>query len=279
MAEVNFASPTKTQSCRSAHGSFIWYELMTPDPLGAKSFYDNVVGWTVDAQAAPGPVEYRMIKRGDGGNAGGVLRLTDEMAEHGARPVWLGYVGVDDVDASVAAIEAAGGKVMMPAWDVPNVGRIAMVADPDGAPFYLMTPIPPPGQENTPSGVFSTDQPQHVRWNELSTSDSDAAIRFYTGQFGWRQEGDMDMGELGKYQFLYQGEVMIGAIMPRMTNMPVSLWNFYIGVDDIDRAAAAVRDGGGQIFHGPMEIPGGEFSVNGMDPQGAPFGLVGPRKS
>ena len=85
-------------------GSFIWYELMTPDPAASKSFYDAVVGWDIDAQPAmSGDVDYRMIKRSDGGNAGGVLKLTDEMRGHGARPVWLGYIMVDDVDAAVDA--------------------------------------------------------------------------------------------------------------------------------------------------------------------------------
>jgi hypothetical protein len=72
---------------------------------------------------------------------------------------------------------------------------------------------------------------------------------------------------------------MIGAVMPKMPQMPASMWSYYIGVDDIDRAAAAVSEGGGQILNGPMEIPGGEFALNGMDPQGAAFGLVGPRNS
>jgi predicted enzyme related to lactoylglutathione lyase len=83
---------------------------------------------------------------------------------------------------------------------------------------------------------------------------------------------------MGKYQFIHHGGVMIGAIMPRMPQMPVSLWTFYIGVDDIDRAAEAVAAGGGQVLHGPHPIPGGEFSLNAVDPQGASFGLVGPRK-
>jgi uncharacterized protein len=89
----------------------------------------------------------------------------------------------------------------------------------------------------------------------------------------------MDMGEMGKYQFLYQGQTMMGAVMPKMPQMPVSLWSYYIGVDDIDRAAAAVRDGGGQIVQEPIEIPGGEYSLVGVDPQGAAFGLVGPRNA
>src|SRR6185503_6384593 len=98
MAEVTEAPRTKveTHSRSNPHGSFIWYELMTGDPAGAKRFYDQVVGWNIDANAMPGPVEYRMIGRSDGGQAGGVLKITDDMAQHGARQVWLGYVQVDN---------------------------------------------------------------------------------------------------------------------------------------------------------------------------------------
>jgi predicted enzyme related to lactoylglutathione lyase len=262
----------------NAPGSFIWYELMTPDPAGSKRFYDAVVGWNIAEQSVAPGVEYRMIGRSDGGNAGGLMTLTDEMRSNGARPIWLGYLHVADVDRSVEAIEADGGKVMMAPWDQPGVGRLAMVTDPDGAPFYLMDPLPPEGDPDAASDVFSVDQPQHVRWNELSTSDQDGAIEFYKRHFGWDQQGAMDMGEFGRYAFIQHNGVGIGAIMRRMPQMPVSLWTFYIGVDDIDRAVAAVTEGGGQILHGPQEIPGGEYSLNGLDPQGASFGLVGPRK-
>jgi uncharacterized protein len=266
------------EAVSSGQGEFIWYELMSPDPAGSKAFYDAVVGWNVEAQSSF-PNGYRMIGRSDGKSAGGILPLTEEMQQHGARPAWLGYIHVTDVDASVAAIQKAGGHVLMPAFDIPGVGRVAMVADPQGAPFYIMKPTPPAGQPDAKSDVFSVDEAQHVRWNELSSSDQDGAIDFYTRHFGWTQEGGMPMGEMGDYKFINQGGVMIGAIMPKPPQMPVTAWTYYIGVDDIDRAAKAVTGGGGQIFHGPMEIPGGEYSLNGMDPQGASFGLVGPRKS
>jgi hypothetical protein len=249
---------------------------MTPDPEGSKAFYDAVVGWSI-GEAAPEFNGYRMIGRSDGKFAGGVLPLTAEMQQHGARPLWLGYIHVADVDASTRDIEQAGGKVLM-THDIPNVGRIAMVTDPQGAPFYVMKPIPPADDPNGKSEVFSVDQPQRVRWNELSTSDPDAALDFYKRQFGWKQEGDMDMGEMGKYRFIQSGPTTIGAIMRKPPQLPVSIWTYYIGVDDIDRAVAAINARGGQILNGPMEIPGGEFALNGMDPQGAAFGLVGPRK-
>ena len=199
MSEVTDApAAASAKSAPSAHGQLIWYELITPDAEASKAFYDKVVGWNFGDPVAEFQ-GYRMIGRSDGGVAGGVLPLTDEMKQHGARPVWLGYVGVDDVDAAIDSIEQAGGKALMPATDISNVGRIAMVADPQGAPFYVMKPIPREGRENEQSDVFSVDQPQHVRWNELSTTDPDAAIAFYTRQFGWSQEGEMDMGEMGKY--------------------------------------------------------------------------------
>lgn len=277
MTDVRTApNTTLNDNANEPQGDFIWYELMTPDPEGSKAFYDAVVGWTI-GEAAPEFNGYRMIGRSDGKFAGGVLPLTGEMQQHGARPTWLGYIHVQDVDRSTASIEQAGGKTLM-THDIPNVGRIAMVTDPLGAPFYVMKPIPPSGDPNAKSDVFSSDQAQHVRWNELSTSDPDAALDFYKRQFGWGQEGDMDMGEMGKYRFIQSGPTTIGAIMRKPPQLPVSVWTYYIGVDDIDRAVAAISTGGGRILNGPMEIPGGEFALNGMDPQGAAFGLVGPRK-
>src|SRR4051812_13099515 len=101
------------QTRSSTHGSLVWYELMTPDPGGAKAFYDAVVGWTI-SEGAPEFNGYRMIGRSDGGQAGGVLPLTDDMQQHGARPMWLGYIAVDNVDDAVASIGQAGGKALMP---------------------------------------------------------------------------------------------------------------------------------------------------------------------
>jgi uncharacterized protein len=271
------ASSAANDTGRKPSSGFIWYELMTPDADASKAFYDAVVGWNI-GEPAPEFQGYRMIGRSDGKFAGGVMPLTAEMQQHGARPTWLGYIDVADVDASVKEIEQAGGKALMQPFDIPNVGRIAMVTDPQGAPFYVMKPIPPEGQPDAQSDVFSPDQAQHVRWNELSTTDPDGALDFYRTQFGWGQEGDMDMGEMGKYRFIQNGPTTIGAIMRKPPQLPVSLWTYYVGVEDIDRAVEAIKSGGGQVLNGPMEIPGGEFALNAMDPQGAPFGLVGPRK-
>src|SRR3954467_3872206 len=143
-----------------------------------------------------------MIGRKDGGVAGGVLALTPEMQEHGAHRAWLGYLYVDNVDDALGSIERVGGKGLMAATDIPNVGRIAMGADPQGAPFYVMKPIPPEGRENQQSDVFSPDAEQRCGWNELSTSDATPALEFYTSQFGWEKGDAMPMGDKGDYQFI-----------------------------------------------------------------------------
>ena len=277
MTDVRDAAAPTLQESQAPRGDFIWYELLTADIAGAKRFYDAVVGWSIQDKS-DFPNDYRMIGRSDGKFAGGAMQLTGEMKQHGGRPVWLGYILVPDVDASVASIQLQGGQIHMPAFDIPGVGRVAMVTDPQGAPFYIMKPRPPEGDPEAKSDVFSPTEPQRVRWNELSTTDQDGAIDFYKSEFGWQQEGAMPMGEMGDYRFIQANGANIGAIMRKPPQRPVSVWTYYIGVDDIDRAIQAVKDGGGQILNGPNEIPGGEFALNAIDPQGAAFGLVGPRK-
>jgi predicted enzyme related to lactoylglutathione lyase len=255
------------------HGDFIWYELMTGDLTASAAFYGAVLDWTFPP-AKSEPDDYLEIQAGDE-FVGGLLRLTPEMTAGGAHPAWIGYIAVDDVDASVALIETAGGRTHLPARDMEGVGRFAMVADPQGAPFYVMK-----SASDETSNSFAYDMPRigHCAWNELSTTDPSAAVEFYTGLFGWRQEGDMDMGPMGKYQFLYHGPGMIGAIMPKMPQMPVPFWTYYFRVPDVDVAVDTIKANGGTILQEPIEIPGGDFSMNALDPQGASFALVGARK-
>lgn len=262
------------------NGSFIWYELMTPDPDGAKAFYDSVVGWSIaDAGTADASgIEYRHIQRGDGGFTGGVLKITPEMSGHGARPCWLGYLHVVDVDAEAAKIEGEGGKILMSAADIPGAGRIAMVTDPQGVPIYIMTPKPPEGREGEVSGAYNRNADQHVSWNELLTPDPEGAKAFYSRHFPFEFNESMPMGEMGNYDFIDHGGEMIGAIMLKPKDVPVGGWNYYIHVPDIDASTTATKAGGGQVLQGPMEVPGGDWVMNGIDPQGAPFSLVGSKK-
>jgi uncharacterized protein len=273
MTDVRTDTPATHESQTSPQGAFIWYELMTANPEGAKTFYDAVVGWNI-GEGVTDYGGYRMIGRSDGGFAGGVLPLTDEMQQHGARPIWLGYINVADVDEAVSSIGQAGGKAMMPAMDIPNVGRIAMVADPQGAPFYVMKPIPPEGDENKVSDVFSPDAGQRVGWNELSTSDPVGARQFYGEQFGWGSDEFMDMGEIGEYRFLEQGGTRIGALCGVMQGQQPK-WRYYIRVPSISAAKATAEQKGGTIHMGPHQVPTGDWILIGTDPQGAEFALVG----
>jgi len=273
MTDVRTDTSATMEREQAPQGDFIWYELMSPDPEGSKTFYDAVVGWDI-SEAAPEFQGYRMIGRSDGKFAGGVLPISAEMQQHGARPTWLGYIHVTDVDRSVGKIEQAGGKSLMPATDIPNVGRIAMVADPQGAPFYVMKPIPPAGDPNAKSDVFSASEQQRVGWNELQTSDVEGARRFYGDQFGWGSEEYMDMGEMGLYRFFDQQGTRIGALFDA-SNGQRSHWRFYIRVPSISAAKEAAERGGGTIHMGPHQVPTGEYVVIGSDPQGAEFALVG----
>jgi predicted enzyme related to lactoylglutathione lyase len=262
----------------NAPGSFIWYELLTTDANAAAKFYGAVVGWKIPQQADPqeGGRDYRAIGRSDGGSAGGVFKLTPDMLAHGARPTWLGYLYVKNVEAALAAIAADGGSTLMPTMHLP-VGPIAMAADPMGTPFYVMCPIPPPGKPDAVSDVFDTAAAQHVRWNELASPDLARAKAFYAKHFGFEFNEVMPMGPLGDYCFADHAGVRIGAIMQKAEASVTTSWMFYFGVTSVAAAKWAIEAGGGRILQQPHQVPGGDWIVTATDPQGAPFGVVGPR--
>jgi uncharacterized protein len=258
----------------NAHGSFIWYELLTEDAQGAKAFYDHVVGWDIEAEPQPGGMDYRMIVNPDG-MIGGVMQINAEMKAGGARPTWLGYFGVDDVDASVAAIVADGGQVHLPAFDIPGVGRLAMLTDPQGVPFYVMR-----GASAENSTVYSRMGMGHVSWNELQTRDDAAALAFYEKHLNIRKVGAMPMGEMGEYSFIANGDSngeAVGAVMRQSGTGPFG-WSFYFRVPEIEAAKARIEEAGGTVHAGPMQVPGGEWVIVAADQEGAPFGLVAPAK-
>jgi predicted enzyme related to lactoylglutathione lyase len=259
-------------------GSFIWYELMTSDATAAAKFYGAVVGWKIAESAAPqaGGLDYRMIVRSDGGSVGGVLTLNADMLQHGARPTWLGYLHVADVDAALRAIEADGGRTVMPKKALP-VGEIAMVADPMGSTFYVMHPVPPPDKPDAVSDVFDPKAAQRVRWNELASPDLARAKAFYAKHFGFELKEVMPMGPMGDYCFIDHGGLRLGAIMRKPEHSPIGTWVFYFGVTSVNAAKRAIESGGGKIMDGPHQVPGGDWIVVATDPQGAPFGVVGPQ--
>ena len=256
-------------------GSFIWYELMTSDPDAAATFYAAVVGWQIsppDPHRTDGK-DYRMIGRSDGRHAGGVLKITPEMGNMPS--VWLGYLSAVDVDATTAAIKADGGAVHLPPTDIPPVGRISMVTDPQGVPFYVMTPTPPPGMPDMTSDVFTPATLQRVNWNELTTSDLASARTFYAKHFGFEFNESMSMGPAGDYGFIDHHGVRLGGVVQRMDPQQPIGWLFYFGVPSVGAAKAAIEARGGKVMMGPHQVPTGDWIVIATDPTGAAFGVVG----
>jgi predicted enzyme related to lactoylglutathione lyase len=249
--------------------TFFWYELMTTDMQVAVAFYTAVVGWR--AEAFGQGHHYTVMNAGDDG-VGGVMPLPEEARQMGARPAWAGYIRSDDVDAETASLTRAGGTIKRAASDIPDVGRFAVVADPQGAMFMLLKPNGP----DKPSVPATT--PGHIGWHELYASDWQAAFEFYAGQFGWTKADSMDMGAMGIYQLFAAGGDPIGGMMNKPVAFPAAFWLYYVNVPDIDAAAKRVTDAGGQIMMGPQEVPGGQWIVQCTDPQGAMFALLAPKK-
>jgi predicted enzyme related to lactoylglutathione lyase len=245
---------------------FVWYELMTSDMDAAERFYRSVVGW--DAQAWGGPDARYTILNAGGKPAAGLMTIPEEARQGGARPAWIGYIYAPDVDAATERLRAAGGHVHRAPADIPEVGRFAVVSDPQGAMFMLFAPS---GGDNAPTPPMT---PGHVGWHELYAADGPSAFDFYAAQFGWTVDHDMDMGPMGVYRLFATGGLATGGMMTKPPEVPVPMWLFYFVVPALDAASARVTEGGGQIINGPMEVPGGAWIVQCVDPQGAMFALV-----
>lgn len=247
-------------------GAFVWYDLATTDPAAAATFYGEVVGWTPENVPEK---SYTVFKTGAAMMAG-LMQLPTHLQAEGVPPHWSGYVRVDDVDAMLSKAEAAGAKLKYGPEEIPDVGRFAVITDPDGAMFYLFTPSFV-GEEPAPM------TPGSIAWRELLARDHDAAFGFYAGLFGWERSRAIEMGPMGVYQlYAYDGFDRGG-----MMNAPEGVrpqWMFYFAVAGIDAAAERVESAGGAIMFGPVEVPGGAWTLNCRDPQGASFALVSPTK-
>lgn len=239
-------------------GRFVWHELMTPDAAGAQSFYTKALGWTT--QAWEQDPSYQMFAAVSG-PLGGVF------TDPNMAPQWLTYIGVDDVPAAAERVKSLGGKITKGPENLPSGGSYAVAVDPQGATFGLYGSSASHAKEQPPKqGEFS--------WHELATSDYRAAFQFYSQLFGWEKIVEHDMGPLGVY-FIFGAD---GVQKGGMFNKPAAMkgppsWLGYVRVKDVNKTAAKVKAGRGTLINGPMEVPGGDWIAQFIDPYGAMFAV------
>jgi uncharacterized protein len=246
--------------------AFVWYDIMTTDVNAAENFYSKVIGWQCQDSGMPGQ-SYTMLMNGDV-SVGGIMAIPEE--NKGMPPMWMGYIGVDDVDAFARKVTTAGGKIWKEPQDIQGVGRFAVAADPHGAGFILFK-----GNSNTPETSHPMDTPGRFAWHELMAGNIDEATDWYASMFGWSKDEAHDMGG-----FVYQtmrtgGDTSSVGLMTKMPDMPAPVWSYYVWVQGIVDAASRVTSNGGEVLMGPHEVPGGAWIVNCRDPQGAFFNLIG----
>jgi len=246
------------------HGQFVWYELTTPDTDAARKFYPAITGWGTQ----PFDNDYTMWTSG-GVPFAGIFRLTSDMRQQGVPPNWMPYVESNNVDETTRLATSLGGKAVVPPSDIPNVGRFAVVQDPQGATFGVYKSIRPSAAwDGTPVlGRFS--------WHELMTTDYQKAFEFYKKLFGWEKTGEMDMGGGNMYSMYGKGGKPYGGIFNRHGDMMSMrpFWLVYIFVKDVKKAVDTAVKGGAMVQRPPMEIPGGGTIAILGDPQGAAFAL------
>jgi uncharacterized protein len=246
-------------------GRFVWYELMTKDPGSAKAFYQDVIGWNAMGMEVAGE-DYTMFANGEVPHAG-MMQLPEEADAACAPSHWIGYIGVPDVEQAMADASEMGARTFIGPMSIPDVGKLAVMADPQGAAFAVYNPE---------SDLEDAGPPQsgQVSWHELITTDHEAAFDFYARLAGWEKTSSFDMGEAGLYQMYGVDGLELGGMYntaPDMSAPPH--WLLYIKVDDIEGASERVKAGGGQVLNGPEEVPGGDRVAHCMDPTGAAFAL------
>lgn len=252
-------------------GAFCWIELATPDQSAAKNFYSTLFGWTV--QDSPiGPGEVYTIFQLHGRPAAAAYTMRPDQTSQGIPPNWLLYVSVESADASAARAAELGGRVLQPAFDVSEFGRMAVIQDPAGAVFALWQP-------RTHIGIGVESDPGSLCWADLNTPDVSGAVRFYEGLFGWKLSAGEGKDASGYLHILNDGRP-IGGIPPaeeRNQNVPPH-WMIYLAVEDVFASVEKARSLGAAVQMPATTIEHvGDLSVL-ADPQGAVFAMFTPEK-
>jgi predicted enzyme related to lactoylglutathione lyase len=264
MLRRSFRGRTEERLLSDRQGRFAWYELLTTDMAAARTFYGCVVGWRAEDASAAFPYT---VFSADKAEVGGLMELPPEALRMGATPRFVGYVEVDDIDATVERLRRLGGSVFVPPTD-SNIGRVSIVADPQAATFGLVSGL----NRSAPQSVLET--PGRIGWHELLAGDGNKAFAFYSELFGWKPAASQkDM--LDSYQLVAIEGRIVGGVFTKLPRAPVPFWLYYVNVPDIAVAVTRVREGGGKVVQGPMELPDGSWIARCIDPQGAMFSLQG----
>ena len=203
----------------------------------------------------------------------GLTDLREDARRAGAPPKWIGYVGVDDVDAAADQVKRLGGAVLVPPTSVPGISRVSVVADPQQATLVLCKWLQPGEQKPADPSA-----PGRVGWHELLATNWERAFPFYSALLGW-QRADTESEATGTYQQFSAGGQTIGSMYTKPASVPMPFWLYYFGSSDVDAATRRVTAGGGRILEGPIGVPGGSRVARCVDPQGAMFALAGMRGS
>lgn len=246
------------------HSKFVWFDLLTSNIAVASDFYRDVIGWDIRDAQMPGR-EYSLITMGHT-MIGGVTKPAAELTDLGGA-LWLGYLGVDNVDAVAADVEERGGRIHRAAQDIPGVGRYAVVSDPQGAAFVLFSS---PGMP-TPTFVRSTDYGR-VGWHELQTVDQAAAMSFYAAVFGWAEDASTKLQDRTPF-FALPNEPVAGEVAQKGP-LGRPAWLHYFVVSNVSDATRRVVMGQGSVVESPNSVIGLGIVAQCVDPQGARFGLI-----
>jgi predicted enzyme related to lactoylglutathione lyase len=252
----------------SDHGHFVWYELLTTDLAAAEAFYHQVLGWNAQDASTP-KFAYRVLTA-DAVPVSGLMGLPSEGLQRGAAPRWVGYVAVDDLDAGMSRLKALGGTTYVPPTD-SNIGRIAIIADPQTATLALVQGLTVGGRRRDGEGTG------RVGWHELLAAEWRQAFTFYEGLFGWRKAVSDEAGPGDGYQLFAAGTEMLGGMFTKLPRAPFPFWLYYFNVADVSVALQRVTAHGGKVVQGPIELPDGIWIARCIDPQGAMFALRGKR--
>jgi predicted enzyme related to lactoylglutathione lyase len=239
---------------QSVRGQFVWHELKTPDANAAHAFYAKAIGWKSQPWEEDSSYVMFAAPRGPIGATAAV---------NGVPPHWLPYVGTGDIENTVKQAQEKGGSVVQDIDSLSSGSRYAVLKDPFGATFGVY-------ESAEDYGTMTPPQAGEHSWHELMTGDHRAAFDFYSSLFGWQKMEEHDMGELGTYMTWGLDGRKLGGMFNAPNGMPPS-WLSYVYVNDVHQLARKVKSAGGKVVHGPMEVPGGDWIVQAVDPQGAMF--------